>query len=124
MPIEIARAHLEAVAYRFAAVRDILGTVAPGGKLLGTGAALVKSATWAQILADVLREEIAISLESQASARGAALWVRENTNLGAIDAAPPLEIVLTLQPNPQTFDAYAAGRARHDRMVERWFARG
>ena len=33
------------------AVREALGAAVPTGRILGTGAALVRSATWAQILA-------------------------------------------------------------------------
>ena len=118
--LEIARAHLEAVAYRFAAVREPLKAVSPDGKIIGTGAGLVASDTWAQILTDVLGEPVAVSSESQASARGAALWVREQLGLGKIEDAPPLKIISEKQPDSSRKAAYAAGRARHEAALARW----
>ena len=116
-PLDIARAHMEAVAYRFAAVRDALRTVVPSGRVLGTGAALVKSAAWGQILADVLQEEIDVAAETQASARGAALWVREKLGLGAIEMAAPLPVIAQMQPDLPTRDIYTAARTRHEALL-------
>jgi gluconokinase len=118
---EIARAHLEAVAYRFAAIRKPLRTVSPHGRIIGTGAGLVASETWSQIIADVLEEPISVSSESQASARGAALWVRERLGIGTIEAAPPLTFMDEKHPDVSTTEAYEEGRARHEAALARWF---
>ncbi|MES2459736.1 MAG: gluconokinase [Armatimonadota bacterium] len=118
--LEIARAHLEAVAYRFAAVREPLRAVSPYGRIIGTGAGLVASGTWAQIIADVLGEPIFVSEEKQASARGAALWARERLGLGAIEKAPPLDFIGERQPDNTKQDAYEEGRARHEAALARW----
>lgn len=120
-PLEIARAHLEAVAYRFAAVREPLGAVSADGRIIGTGAGLVASPTWAQILADVLGEPILVSAETQASARGAALWARERLGLGRIEDAPTLAFIDEKRPNAGVRSAYEEGRARHEAALARWF---
>lgn len=117
-PVEIVRANLEAVGYRFAAVREKLKPVAPSARLIGTGAALLASPLWSQILADVLQEEIHLSSEEEASSRGAALWAREGLGLGRVEDAPRPEILRVFAPNPKNADAYAAGRTRHEALRE------
>jgi gluconokinase len=119
-PLEIARAHLEAVAYRFAAVREPLRVVSPNGRIIGTGAGLVASGTWAQIIADILGEPIYVSAETQASSRGAALWARERLGIGRIEDAPPLTFIEEKSPNDANREAYAEGRARHEAALTRW----
>jgi gluconokinase len=117
-PEEIARAHLEAVAYRFAAVREALLPVAPKGELLGTGAGLLSSPTWAQIISDTLGEPIHLSDEEQASARGAILSARENLGLGKMEDAPPPKITLTVTPDAANTNIYALGRRRQEKFFE------
>jgi gluconokinase len=119
-PLEIARAHLEAVAYRFAAVREPLRAVSAHGRIIGTGAGLVASGTWAQIIADVLGEPVLVSAETQASARGAALWARERLGIGRIEEGPSLEFIDEKRPNESTREAYREGRARHEAALARW----
>jgi gluconokinase len=116
-PVSLARAHLEAVAYRFAAIRDRLRAVAPSAQLIGTGAGLKASPVWTQILADVLGEEIAVSAEQEASARGAALWVRQGLGLGTIDDAPVPAIVGYATPHLAHAETYAAARVRHEALL-------
>ena len=111
---------MEAVAYRFAAVRAPLRAVSPNGRIIGTGAGLVASGTWAQIIADVLGEPISVSAESQASARGAALWVREHMGMGKIEEAPPLQFIDEKIPSEAAQETYAEGRARHEAALARW----
>lgn len=117
-PIELARAHLEAVAYRFAAVREALLPVAPPGEILGTGAGLLASPIWAQIIADALGEPIHLSDEEQASARGAILSARENLGLGKMEDVPPPKITHTLIPDPAKTKIYAAARRRQEALLE------
>ena len=117
-PHAIAQAHLEAVAYRFAALRDFLRPVAPEAELIGTGAGLLASPPWQQILADVLGEPILVSSEEEASSRGAALWARECLGLGKIADAPLPEILHRVAPNPAHAETYAAARARHEALLQ------
>lgn len=73
-PIEILRAGLEAVAYRFALIQERICTH-PGctHKLVASGGALLQSPAWMQIFADVLGRPVIASAEAQATSRGAAL---------------------------------------------------
>lgn len=116
-PDAIAQAHLEAVAYRFAAVREFLRPVAPEAELIGTGAGLLASPQWQQILADVLGEPLLVSSEEEASSRGAALWARECLGLGTIEDAPLPEILHRVTPNPAHAATYAAARIRHEALL-------
>ena len=117
-PEQIVRAHLEAVALRFASVREALHSVAPnGGSLIGTGGGLSASPLWAQIIADALGEPILLSSEEQASARGAVLWAREKLGGGQMDAAPPVAITRTLMPRHDFTEIYRAARARQEKLL-------
>ena len=119
-PLEIARAFLEAVAYRFADVREALHTVCPpGARIIGTGAGLLHAPVWAQIIADVLGEAISLSSEEQASSRGAALWVRERLGLGRITDAPAVALTQTITPDPANADVYGKARARQADLLGR-----
>lgn len=107
-PIELARAHLEAVALRFAVVRQALEPIVPVGsaRILGTGAGLIASPTWAQIIADAVGEPLLVSSEEQASSRGAVLWVRERLGLGHLESAPLPPVTQTITPNTEAADTY------------------
>lgn len=118
-PLDITRAHLEAVAYRFAAVRDRLRSLVPQATILGTGAGLRASPVWAQILADVLGEPVLVSREEQASARGAALWVRNRLGLGSAREAT-FGVERHCDPNPHRAERYQEARARHEVLYQRW----
>ncbi len=118
-PLEIVRAHLEAVAIRFAILRDALKAVAPSVEIIGTGAGLLSSLAWAQIIADALGEPIHLSSERQASARGAALVMRERLGYGAIVDAPSVEITNTVSPNAEATEIYRKLRTRHERLLDR-----
>lgn len=72
-PIEILRAAMEAVAYRFASIARALEPLAPGAAIIASGNALRSSPAWAQIIADVIGRPVALSLTREASTRGAAL---------------------------------------------------
>ena len=76
-PIEILRAAMEAIAYRFALIARALEPLAPSAMLIASGHALRSSPTWVQILADVLGRRVAMSETSEASMRGAALLALE-----------------------------------------------
>jgi gluconokinase len=123
-PAQIVLAHLEAVAYRFAAIRDRLKALAPRAEIVGTGAALQASPVWTQILADVLGEPITLSSQDQASSRGAALLVRERLGNGAVEAAsdalPDEHAGARFEPNPSHQARYAEGRARHEALYARF----
>jgi gluconokinase len=102
---DVAQAALEAVAYRFAAVAEQLPDVR---EVVATGAALVRNDDWAQILADVLEQPVVRSGEGEASARGAAMAVRERLGL----AVPAARLGRTFEPRPARFAAHREARGR------------
>jgi gluconokinase len=104
-PIEMLRAGLEAVAYRFALIFESLATSnAPDTKIIASGGSLLNSPTWMQIIADTLGHAILASDEPEATSRGAALLALES--LGAI---PTIE---SLPANTST--VYTPDSANHE----------
>jgi len=77
-PLDIMRAGLEAVAYRVSIVFELLcQLLQTKPQIVACGGALLSSATWLQIMADVLGQPISVSEVQEASARGAALLALE-----------------------------------------------
>jgi gluconokinase len=104
-PLEILRAAMEAIAYRFALVAEALDSLAPQVSIFAAGKALLASACWTQIIADVLGQPIRLSTEREASCRGAALL--------ALEAVGKMENVAGLSP---AFDrVFVPDMARHQR---------
>lgn len=84
-PVEIVRASLEAVAYRFAVIEQrICGQAGCNHRLIASGGALLQSPAWMQIFADVLGREVIASAEPEATSRGTALLALRA--LGAISS--------------------------------------
>ncbi|HKF19002.1 MAG TPA: gluconokinase [Candidatus Dormibacteraeota bacterium] len=71
---EIARAGMEAVALTFAGVDRALDQTVPGAmRLVASGAAIVSSPVWAQMMADAIGKPLAVSYSAmEASSQGAA----------------------------------------------------
>src|SRR5258705_1578270 len=92
-PIELVRAALEAIAYRFALIARSLETMAPKATVVATGNALRSSPVWMQIIADVLGRPIMLSDVREASTHGAALLALEAAGkIGSIEeVAIPVE---------------------------------
>jgi len=83
--VEIVRAALESIAYRFALIDSALATIAPNAKIIATGNALRSSPIWLQIISDVLGKPIMFGGTPEASIRGAALLALEAVGkIGAI----------------------------------------
>lgn len=104
-PIEILRAAMEAVAYRFALIARALEPFAPDANIVASGNALRGSATWVQILADVLGTPITVAQHNEASTRGAALL--------ALEAAGKIENIETR--NSVSGTTFAPNMVRHER---------
>jgi len=107
-PIDILRAGMEAVCYRFALLRKALDKVAPQATIVAAGNALLSSAVWAQMIADVLGQRIEVSGISEASSRGAALL--------ALEAAGKIDSIETVDPEFASF--YEPDMTRHAVYVE------
>ena len=117
-PVELWRATLEAMAYRFAEIYDLLRAtiaaremIAPR-EMIASGAALIQSRAWVQILADVLGVPVTVSGEAEASACGAALVaLRELGVIKNFSALPPA-LGETYAPCAAHFEIYQRARER------------
>jgi gluconokinase len=116
-PVDIVRASMEAIAYRFGIIYEIMQRLLPGTRgIIGSGAGLIHSPAWLQIMTDVLGEPVYVSAVPEASSRGAALLVLEA--LGALkslgDAPAPLGHRYT--PVPERTEIYRQAMARQERL--------
>ncbi|HEX2912123.1 MAG TPA: gluconokinase [Chloroflexia bacterium] len=81
-PLEILRAGMESIAYRFGFLHQIMADNLPAAsQIIASGGALLNSPAWMQILADVLNRPVIASAEGETTSRGAALLALEQ--LGA-----------------------------------------
>ena len=117
-PVEILRAAMEAVAYRFALIAEILEGASPGDKqVIATGGGLLGSPTWTRIMADALGRPVTLSGVEEASARGAVLLALEALGGPSIERrdAPLGE---TFEPDPESREVYREALARQRRLYE------
>jgi gluconokinase len=122
-PIEILRAAMEAVAYRFALVASALDGFAPGANVVASGQALRSSPTWTQIVADVLGRPLVLSERTEASTRGAALLALEAA--GRIDSISdfPVSVATTFEPDMSCHVRYQEGLKRQQQLYDRVIAK-
>jgi gluconokinase len=124
-PVEILRATFEAIAYRVAAIFDLILSAIPAPReIIASGSALLHSPVWVQILADVLGRAITVSGEEEASARGAALLALEA--VGTIRDAGELAPAFgrTFSPIGAHNDIYLRARERQRRLYSLLVAKG
>jgi gluconokinase len=110
-PRDLRQAALEGVAFRFAAVAELLPEVE---EVVATGGALVHSPAWCQIVADALARPITLSAVAEASLRGAAVATLER--LGETAGEAPLG--RTFEPRPDRADAYRRARERDRELYD------
>ncbi|MFW6195369.1 MAG: gluconokinase [Chloroflexota bacterium] len=116
---EIIRASLEAVAYRFAVILQLLeGATPPAGDIVLGGGGALSSPAWTQIFAGVLDRPVIASGEPQSTSRGAALLALKA--IGALDSVGglPAERGPRYTPKPEERAAYRAGLQRHQKMYD------
>ncbi len=122
-PLEIIRAALEGIAYRFALITRALDSVVPGFQVIATGNALRASTVWLQIIADVLGRPVRFGSASEASMRGAALLALEA--VGKIDniekVATPIDRLF--EPDMKQHARYQQGLARQEELYHRLLER-
>lgn len=122
-PIEILRAAMEAIAYRFALIARALEPFAPGARLIASGHALRSSPTWVQILADVLGRSVLVSELPEASTRGAALLALEAagriSSIEKVSVPKDFNAETVFEPNMSHHALYRQGLERQQRMYER-----
>jgi gluconokinase len=90
-PVDIVRASLEGISYRFALIEQLLRSdAAPPRGIIGSGSGLLDSPAWMQIMCDVLAQPIVTSAVPEASSRGVALLALEAkgaiANAASVDA--------------------------------------
>jgi gluconokinase len=118
-PLEILRASLEAVAYRFAVIEQRLcGRPNCDHRLIASGGALLQSPVWSQIFADVLGRPVVASAESEATSRGTALLALRSLDVLPSLAAPAADGAVYL-PDPARHKRYQAAIARQRQLYAR-----
>ncbi|MGI8586553.1 MAG: gluconokinase [Chloroflexia bacterium] len=104
---EILRAGLEAVAYRFALIFEGLRPQAhQAHHFVASGAGLLHSPAWMQIMADVLGLPVVASGEAEASSRGNALLALEQLDAITHAGDLPGATGTTYTPHPEHEDLY------------------
>jgi gluconokinase len=126
-PIEVARAALEGVALRFVALDAHLRQAMPGarGALVATGGALLHSPAWVQIMADALGRPVHVSMEPEASSRGASLLASETLGLlkEPLETAQPA-VGRVFEPVREHTRRYQAAAERQQRLYDLLIRRG
>ncbi|HKY05272.1 MAG TPA: FGGY-family carbohydrate kinase, partial [Blastocatellia bacterium] len=121
-PAELLRAGMEAVAYRLAAIYDLLvKEVGTPRQIVASGGAVLRSPAWAQIITDVIGKQIIASAQTEASCRGAALLALEA--LGVIPAIEDVESKTgsVYTPDLSRHERYLAARERQEQLYRALF---
>jgi gluconokinase len=115
-PVMIARAGLEAVAYRFAQILALMRPHLPSEiQIRATGGALQRSPLWTQILADVLGEALYLVNATESSSRGAALLALDYLRMNwAIQTVTQNQQIV--RPNLDNHKIYKAAIARQQAL--------
>jgi gluconokinase len=112
-PLDLARASLEAVAYRWAAIAGLLRTAVPEAAMaVASGGGLKYVPRWAQVIADALYLPVAISDETETTSRGVALLTLRTLGLLPDISAPGARLGQRYEPD-------AARHARHVEAMQR-----
>ncbi|MDQ3750464.1 MAG: gluconokinase [Acidobacteriota bacterium] len=116
--IDITRAALEAVAYRFAEIYDQLNDVCKIREIIASGGALRESPVWTQIICDVLAQNMSLPDVREASSRGAVLLALET--IGKIKS---IDNIATPKGRQFKFDKkqnaiYKKARERHEKFYK------
>ncbi len=120
-PIEILRAAMEAIAYRFALIYRALAPFAPNATIIASGTALRASPGWMGILADVLGTPITLSATSESSTRGAALLALEAAGKIANIETRKVAAETTFEPNRSRHDRYQVALERQQKIYDQLF---
>ena len=123
-PADLLLAGIEAVAYRLAAIYDLLVPVIGEPHVVHvSGGALQRSDRWTQVLADVLGRPVIRSAVAEPTSRGAAIWAlqalghRVPADQGAHGDQP-------FEPDPANHSVYLEARARQRRLYQRMSGAG
>jgi gluconokinase len=120
-PIDIVRASMEGIAYRFALIAEALESLAPQAAIVAAGNALLASPCWTQIVSDVLGQPVRLSTAAEASLRGAVLLALSGTDrieLAGIPAAGDR----IFEPDMSRHEKYRAARERQQQAYKKLYA--
>jgi gluconokinase len=118
-PIEILRAAMEAISYRFALIACALDEYAPAAEIIASGGALAASHVWAQMLSDVLNRPVHLPNVAEASSRGACLLALEARGLLKSIETAPAPFVKTVEPDRAHHARYKIGLERQQKIYEK-----
>jgi gluconokinase len=111
---DMARAGLESVAIEFARVDRRMDDVIPGATtLVASGAALLSSPAWMQMMADAIGRKVAAGKANEASSRGAALFALEWLGIAEPATLDP-GIGRVFEPRADLAAGYAAIEGRQE----------
>jgi gluconokinase len=115
-PEDIARAGLEAVAIECARINHRLDEVAPRtSRLVASGAAILSSPAWMQMMADAIGREVGAGGPKEASSRGAAIFALEALGLARAQDLDP-GVGRRFRPNPRATRAYQRAERRQEAL--------
>jgi gluconokinase len=110
-PLDVRQAAYEGVAFRFAAIADLLPELR---EVVATGGGLLHDPDWIQIMADALARPVAVSGVPEASLRGAAVLALERAGHEPVEAP----IAGVVEPRPERAEAYRAAREEQQRLYD------
>jgi gluconokinase len=110
-PLDLRQAAYEGVAFRFAAIADLLPELQ---EVVATGGGLLRDRDWIQIMADALARPVAVSDVPEASLRGAAVLALERE--GHEVAKAPIAGVV--EPRAERAETYRAARVEQQRLYD------
>jgi gluconokinase len=115
-PDDIARAGLESVAIECARINRRLDEAwSRGSRIVASGAALLSSAAWVQMMADAIGRPVAEGKPKEASSRGAAVFAIERLGLGDAGKLDP-GVGRIFVPRPAATRAYRKASTRQDAL--------
>ena len=119
-PLDVMRASLEATAYCFADIYGRLRSITGDSvEIVASGAGLLQSPVWMQMLADVLERPITASAVTEASSRGAALLALEASGLlEDLSAAAAAPMGNTYEPDPANRNRYREAMLRQQDLYD------
>ena len=113
-PEQLVRAGLEAIAYRFYQVSQRLKPLLPANPMyVASGAPVLNSPAWMQIIADVLGASVFATTEAETTIRGAVFL--------ATGEEPEPQLGQCYDPNPANHTVYQAAIERQSALYRRMF---
>jgi len=121
-PMEIVHAGLESVSLRFRNVYEIMeNSFGVPKDLIGSGAGLLNSRVWTQMMADTMCHTVVMCVEKEATSRGAAMLALERLGvIGSINDLPP-QFGDTVQPDRAKKEVYGAALAKQRQLYKELF---